>query len=97
VPAVRHQRRGLELTRSLYHETSSSFNEFSTRAVPTSLIDVRRTRVRNFLFVDRLAPGHLKTLGAMAPWTGIESKGTGNNSRAEPRRSGVGSPTMTST
>jgi uncharacterized protein YjbJ (UPF0337 family) len=30
-------------------------------------------------------------------WTGIESKGTGSSSRAEPRRSGVGSLTMTST
>src|SRR6516164_7712744 len=31
-----------------------------------------------------------------ASWTGIESKATGSNSRAEPRRSGTGSPTMTS-
>jgi hypothetical protein len=35
--------------------------------------------------------------GRSASWTGIESKETGNNSRAEPRRSGVGSPTTTST
>src|SRR6516164_2145995 len=30
-------------------------------------------------------------------WTGTESKGTGNNSRVEPRRNGVGSLRTTST
>src|SRR5262249_51804261 len=38
-----------------------------------------------------------KQEGRSLSWTGIESKETGNNSRAEPRRSGVGSPTTTST
>jgi hypothetical protein len=33
-----------------------------------------------------LAPVHLKTVGELAPWTGIESKGTGNNSRARAAR-----------
>jgi hypothetical protein len=56
----------------------------------------------HFIMTRRLPTKQLLRLGGLAMHVlkylenGIESKATGSNSRAEPRRSGADSPTMTS-